>query len=567
MLEKDIEDDFADGSSIGLTFDNEDFDTSLAGFLKVALASPDCEVRWQAVHCLVRYGLTGSGERLLKTVNNMFSVDGKAFLGRDFKLYDLNFQLYLLIALHRIALEQPLKLISMKSIFISYFDTEFTHGLIQLTVYRIIESINTACNTIFSEDEMTYCKNRFFSPHPLIEVDSYYRMERSNKYKNMETAFPPFHVAFDFDRYWLNSLEKMFNIPVKHIEKMIGKHIADSMDVVFDEKGWIQDERSSLFRNYKYEGKTYTSHGVHPSVENLSFYLSYHGMFIIAGKLFMEDSLYTSKDPDDPQNPYLSWLENNFLKREDGFFLSDGRTAKPITTPRWVENSLSDEWLVDVDNQYLNESLFVDDDICVAGYWEYQSNAYKETIMVNSALINKEYVSSLLSTLNEMLPHDYYLGKNDHLTDNDNYPFLMKEWIVRRDVIPDLDKFDPWSMGTAYPDFEIEETYLDFLRIQPNKIGTIWTSIDNDTPAAYIQNWVEDFGRYGETDLAPSHRMIAKEELLRKLCHNTNEVLVLNLKIDRKRIKDRYSSNEESERHSFHFFKVIGVEGWWSDED
>lgn len=563
MLEKDIEDDFADGPD----FDGHlvDFDSSLAGFVKVALASPDCEIRWQAVHCLVRYGLTGSGENLLKTVNKMFSADGRAFLGRDFKLYDLNFQLYLMIALHRIALEQPLKLINMKSIFISYFDTEFTHGLIQLAVYRIIELINTACNTIFTEAEMAYCRIKFYSTQPLIEVDSYYRTERSNKYKNLETTSHPFHVAFDFDRYWLNSLEKMFNIPVKHIEKMIGNYIADSMDIRFDEKGWIQDERSSLFRTYKYEGKTYTSHGSHPPVENLPFYLSYHGMFIIAGKLFMEDSLYISKDPDDPQNPYLKWLENNFLKREDGFFLLDGRTAKPITIPRWVENSLCDEWLIDVDNQYLNKSLFVDDDICVAGYWEYQLEAYKETIMVNSALINKEYVSSLLSTLNDMLPHDYYLGNNYHF-DDDNYPFLMKEWIVRREVIPDLDKYDPWSMSTAYPDFEIEETYLDCLRIQPNKIGTIWTSIDTDTPVAYIQNWVEDFGRYGETYLAPCHRLIAKEELLRKLCYNTNEVLVLNIKIDRNRIKDRYSSNEESERHSFHFFKVIGVEGWWPDE-
>lgn len=567
MLEKDIDANFADGPLCSYTSYFENFENAIAGYYKVSLASPDCEVRWQAVHCLVRYGLTESSDKFLKTVNIMFAVDSNAFLDRSFKLYDLNFQLYLMIALHRIALEQPLKLAGLKDVLVSYFEPNFTHGLIQLTVLKIIEQIDAACNTIFSEAELSSYKNRFSSPFSLIEVESYYGLERSKKYMNLETTSDPFHVAFDFDRYWLNSLEQMFNIPVKHLEKMIGKYIADSMGADIDENGWIQDARSNLFRTHKYEGKTYTSHGTHPSVENLPFYFSYHSMFIIAGELLKNNPLYINRDFDDSQNPYLSWLEDKFVKRDDGFFLIDGRTEMPFRTPQWIRNRINDEWLINVDEQYLNESLFVDDDICVAGFWEYQSHEYRETIMVKSALIEREYVSSLLSTLNDMSPHDYYLGNNDHFYDEDNYPFLMKEWIVQRDVMPDLDKYDPWSIGTAYPDYEIDKPYLDILRIKPNKLGTIWTNIDNDMPVAFIQNWVENFGHYGEIDFTPSHRLMAKEKVLRQLCDKSNKALVLNIKIDRKRTRDRYSSTEESDRHSFHFFKVISADGWWSDEE
>lgn len=567
MLEKDIDADFADGPPEGMVVVSEDFDESIAGFYKAALASPDCEVRWQAVHGLVRYGLTSESDQLEKTIKNLFSVDAKTFLGKDFRLYDLNFQLYLMIALQRIAIEKPQKLLGIKHIFMSYFDDGCTHGLIQFTVYKIIQLLDSCTDGIFSETELSTIRNKFYSPNPVIRVKSYYGMKRSEKYYFLMDSSATVHLAFDFDRYWLNSLEQMFNIPAKNLEKMIGNYIVRSMDVTLDKNGWIHDERNNIFRSSKYEGRTYISQGIHPAIENLSFYLSYHGMFIIAGMLLTREPLYISKEDDELMNPYLSWLEDSFLKRGDGFLLVDGRTPVPIKLPQWAKDHLNDAWLSGVDRQYLHDSFFVNSDVCVRGYWEYMANGYREIVIVDSALVSRHTVSSLLTTLGDLLPHDYYLGSNSHIHDSEEEPFNTEEWIVKGSIIPDLDQYDPWASGTRYPDYTIDESLIDGLYIRVNKLKTIWVNIEDGTVAAYSQNWVEDFGRYGKAYYCPCSRMISTEGLLKRLCDYTKKALVINVKIDRERIKDKYSNYEGRERHSFHAFKVIDSEGWWIDEE
>lgn len=567
MLEKDIDEDFGDGPPENLPDVSDDFNETYAAYYKAALASPDCEVRWQAVHGLVRYGLTTDASQLEETISNMNKADAKAFLGKGFKLYDLSYHLYLLIALQRISLDQPQKLLGLKRVLMSYFDGRFSHGLIQLAAYNTIQLLAEQREDIFSELDMKAVERSFVSPNAVVHIESYYRMERLNKFEYLMESPDTYHVAYDFDSYWLNSLERIFNIPVKHLVKIIGNYITDTMGVTFDENGWVQDKRKFVFRGRKYERRTYTSHGSHPSAENLSFYLSYHGMFIIAGKLLKKEILFVSDDIDESDNPYLAWLTGKYLSRGGGDLLMDGRTPMPVRLPLWAKLDIDGTWLTETKEQYLKDCMFVNGDVCVDGYWEYQENGFRETVMVASVLVKRETVSSLLMTLSDLPPHDYYLGNNDHFHDEENEPFWMEEWIVQREVFSGLDKHDPWAKGTGYPDYEIDERYLDRLNLRANKSRTKWMNADDGTLAASYENWVEEYRWHNETDYRSCQRFIAKEELLIRLCNLSKKALVINVKIDRERIKDEYSTFEGSEKHSYHAFKVIDAEGWWVDEE
>jgi hypothetical protein len=334
----------------------------------------------------------------------------------------------------------------------------------------------------------------------------------------------------------------------------------------FDENGWVQDERDYVFRSSKYEFRTYTSQGQLPSAERLSFYLSYHGMFVIAGRLLKNETLYHDNYYEETVNPYMAWLERKYLCRKDGFMLFDGRTPTPVNIPDWINSHIDESWLTGVDRDYLCQNMHINGDICVEGYWEYQRNSFRETVMVDTALVDKSMVFSLLTTLEELPPHDYYLGNLDYSDEETDKLFNMENWIIQRDSYSELDKHDPWAKGTRYPDYEIKESYVSMLNLIVNKLGNKWTEADSGRVLAYIENWVENLGQYNDDYFQANNRLIAKEELVRNLCKETEKALIVNVKIDRRKVKDRYSVDDGSVQHSFHAFKVFDADGWWNYE-
>ena len=166
-----------------------------------------------------------------------------------------------------------------------------------------------------------------------------------------------------------------------------------------------------------------------------------------------------------------------------------------------------------------------------------------------------------------MLFRSYYLGNIRQSDEHSHTHFYMEEWIVKKDSSSELDKHDPWAKGTRYPDYEIDHRFVTILDISSNKLNNEWFDINSKRKLAFTENWVVNLGQYNDDYFQPNTRLIAKEELIKDLCNKTGKVLVVNVKIDRSKIKDRYSGDSESERTSFHTFKVIDMNGWWIDEE
>jgi hypothetical protein len=71
---------------------------------------------------------------------------------------------------------------------------------------------------------------------------------------------------------------------------------------------WDDDERwrRKIFKDME----TSHSHGSYPSTDDLCFYLSYHAMMVVAGKLLASSSVH--RDPDEVENAFQNWFDGSW---------------------------------------------------------------------------------------------------------------------------------------------------------------------------------------------------------------------------------------------------------------
>lgn len=555
-VEKDINYNFGDGAVKDKIVNIESMDLVYGSLFKVALASPDCETRWMAVHGLVNISKISDKEYLRNLLDSISKSSWVEYLNSNNTFYKYNYQLYFLIAIQRIVKEFPEKVDSIKHLLTPFIYNDNDHALIKYIIYKIVMDVNVTRSEYFTSEERSIVESWFKSKNKVVSSESKYSRTRSTKYNNLERSKKKFFTAFDFDRYWLKHLEYLFNIPTSHIEILIGNIVKENFDVTINDNGWVEDLRQDLFRSHRNRNKIYSSHGELPSMDTLSFYLSYHGMFIVADKFIKSELLYCEEG--ESVNPYLEWLENKYLNRRDGYLLIDGRTPTPTNIPEWLNKDLEEKSFVALQKHQLEKNFYLDNFICVKGSWEYRKSNFSEIITVCSVLVETKLVSSLLLTLEDMSPHDYYLGE-DYFYGDDQFKVI--EWLTREENYSELENHNLWAKGTRYPDNEIKPKYLKMLNLKTNEFHNKWFDIETNKMEAYTENWVVNIGDSREDYYQPNSRVLCTEEYLKKLCKLNKCTLVLNLKVER-RIKEDRSDSYDDERHDYHTFKVIDENGW-----
>src|SRR5262249_40996080 len=117
---------------------------------------------------------------------------------------------------------------------------------------------------------------------PIVSSKRYDRHRRQVHPMQRESGSKRFSFRYDMSQYWFASLGDCFAQTSSDIEEQVEKVIRDEWNL--RENGhWGRDERArrGLFR----DSASYHSHGSYPRVDDLNFYLSYHAMMTVAGKL------------------------------------------------------------------------------------------------------------------------------------------------------------------------------------------------------------------------------------------------------------------------------------------
>ena len=552
QFETEMDVDFSDGPYTDELNVNKDIDVMFSTYLKVALGSPENDIRWQATHSIIRYSKLVNKNVFKDFVGKLYRSEIAGFINGDFVFYEMDFEIHFLIAVHRILVDEPDKVLLIMPVLKEILEKRQNHDVIVYKIYQILKTLDNNNLIEFTFDVLTQLEERF-QPIGVISSEKYYSRERTDKYKAYENSEYNTWLPYSFED-WLKRLERIFKVPEKHLRNMLKEIIYHNFDVnnESENENILRDGRKNVFKGHRFQHKTFASHGEHPSVENLNFYYSYHAFFMLAHKLYSENEIFM--DEYEKENPYIDLLESELLTRNDGYLLYDSKTTVPVERVNFEMLPIDDKWLEDVSMDYLNELFSIGKEICVSGSWNTRYSAFNEKIEIYSALVEDEYLESLLMTLRSMKPNDYYVGESDY--HDEKTPFVMNSWIGWESDSRGIEANDPWTLEMSYPGHFIKDHYLKMLELKRNEESNKWMNSIGHT-VIRKEVWTEEYERNNESEYHYCERILCNNEILNKLCTASGKILLLNVKVIRRQVSDIYSGYQSGDYHRFHHFKVF----------
>ena len=395
LFDESLDEDDGDGPWTAALKPSLDVNAALAGYIWGALGAPQSSLRWEAAH-VVR-GLCALGVQSILDHLIRLAKDGEGgpFADRRLHFYHLHARQWLLIALARAAMENPPILLPYKDFFLHFALNDEPHVLIRHFAAKTALTLAGSGNLKLDKNTKIQLTNVNRSTLPGVSSGRYNR--RCSYSEAWGRGGNQFFFDYDMSKNWFEDLGNCFAKTSSHIESEAEKVICD--DWQLSENGyWDRDERArrDVFR----DGETRHFHGLYPRMDGLNFYLSYHAMMTVAGKLLA--TVPRHQDPDHLDDEFEEWLRRHMLSRQDGYWLADRRDPMPLEGPDWKDEKQGDEdvWRWSVRRSDFDRLLGLGEDrLNLWGYWNTISGQREEKVYVRSALVVSDRSAALLRAL------------------------------------------------------------------------------------------------------------------------------------------------------------------------
>ena len=518
-----------------------DINAAVAGYIWAALAAPQASLRWEAAH-VVRGLCTLGGQAVLDRLV-AFARDGTGGPFADSRLhfYHLHGRQWLMIALARAASEHPEMLASYKDFFIHFALEDEPHVVIRHFAAKVALTLAESGSLELDEDIAARLVSVNSSTLPVESSKRYMRVSPS---QDWDTGGKRFSFGYDMSRYWFGRFGECFGRDSADIKSEAEKVICD--DWQLSENGrWDRDERSrrDLFR----DGETRHSHGSYPRTDGLSFYLSYHAMMTVAGKLLA--TVPRHQDPDNPYNEFEKWLRRHLLSRQDGYWLADRRDPAPLEWPSWKNEKQEDAWCWSVGRSDFDRLLGLGEGrLNLWGKWNTTLGQREERVDISSTLVTSDRSFALLRALQTAIdPHAYRVPDADDDLEIDESDFQLKGWVEDRDFETGRDEFDPWAGGIGYPPLKPAKFVRDLFQLEADKECRVWQleTESGHKEILWSQVWGGDYSRYYETEGEGGRRLQASHTFITELLGKVNMDLIIEVQIERRISRNRYERNKD----------------------
>lgn len=560
-FEQHIEEDFGDGTWGNWLNPPKEISEAVAGFIWSALGSPRSEIRWRAAHCIRRLSEM-NGDNIINSLMKWMEKDTcDAFGYNKYPFYSLHARLYLFIALARISIDNTQLLRNHSDIFVKHALNSISHILIQIYSARIalkieIDNPNTYKKTIVKQLNQV---GKSIFPIKEISWEDKRNIVKDNNTETFNYELKYYH-SYDFDRYWFEPLGRVFNIPAKEVEKSATIVIQKDWQIK-NEGGYKNDPRSNIWRSRRYDRETSHSHGSYPDTDDYSFYLSYHSMLIIAGRLINELPIVRITDWYDDQ--WDRWLSNHMLTRNDGKWLADRRDAIPLEKRDWIYNKDTENWVENItDEDFLNLLSTGNKNnrwVNVEGNWNFGEYFRNEECTISTAFIPVESAQALLNAVSTYTnPYDiglpYYKDKDMEMGLE---PFCLTGWLLNNYVENGLDKFDPYAGEILYPPYRIGEEIIKIMKLSTDSEFRNWFQNNDTRPSLKCEIWSSEKEGYEGERLKNGIRLKASLDFLMKLCQKLNKELIIKILIERRIRHNHNSENVSSLAYKPPRFKIF----------
>jgi hypothetical protein len=538
-----LEDRDGDGPWSGSLVPPTSIQASIAGYIFAGLAAPSAMLRWEAAHAVLGLCEFGRNEVLQHLVNLSEAKARGPFADARLTFYELHARQWLLIAFARAASDFPAALGFVANRLVDWALNDQPHVMIRLFAARaalaLIEN-----DTLIVKESVIECLIRVnVSPFPFVESKSYQRIP--HKTRNAEKAGDEdsFYFGIDLGPYWYEPLGRVFALSQGEIETEALKVIRKELNYLA--KGaWNEDERG---RRKLYDHRqTYASHGSYPDTDDYQFYLAYHAMMIVAGRLLATTPTHRNTEWGE-QDEFTEWLSRHDLSRRDGRWLADRRDPAPLERPAWRDHKKDDQAYGVVTPTDFEQALRSGDLLNVWGYWSTADSAREQSVHIRSALVSSDKSMALLRALSTADVHDYLIpsANGDHQVDQSG--FVLKGWIEDYSHDQGLDGKDRWSGGIHFPPPIPAGEIVDLMAIETDLDKRVWR---NEPKATVMSSQVWGCLEVKNEDNSPERgeRLQASLNFLNDMLGKLKQDMIIEVQIERRRRYRPYESQKDDER-------------------
>jgi len=498
-----------------------------SGLVWRMLGSPRASDRWRAVHSVRCFAKFEKWKVVDALVARFRTEDAHPFQSPELPFYYMHAQLWLLIALARIAIDDPKNIARYQKVLIEIvLDDNSPHVLMRHFASRAILACVDSGNLKLSTRREKRIRAIDRSPFPRLKkklkeggYGSFYR----GRPEDVPKPQSEFYLDYDFEKYDVHRLSDVFGRPGWEVKDLITE-AAGTFDKgitsMYDSGG------REVSRQNRLGGMTSNYHGYGQQ-------LGWHALFLVAGRLLSQYPVTEDLYEDDP---WTEWLNRHLLTRQDGLWLSDGMDRSPLET----KNNLLEKGEDDLDLtgektkilSLIGMGSSLGKEIVVEGDWSSPDNI---KVHICSALVASKKAKALAKELIEEEPFFVWLPAYDEYEEDGYLQNEKKDyvpWIVRPSLEGRLDEDDPLGANCAVnrPYFS-KNIVAKFSLGTDDPFGRVWKNSAGE-PMAHSDAWGYE-SKYEDERSDMGVRLVCSSHFLSDVLAKRNADLLVLVKLQR----------------------------------
>ena len=540
LFEPVLEDTDGDGPWSDVLAPPASVEESIGGYVYAGLGAPPAAVRWEAAHAVLGLCALGRTDVLRPLLDFADAGTGATFVDAGLPFYRLHAFQWLMIACARAATEYPASLAPFAHRFVDWALKDRPHVLIRQFAARTALELQQQGLLPSGEHLEGRLRGVNDTALPVVESRSFQRVSRDTTEPDARDDKDRFYFYMDIGKYWYRPLGRVFGLPQSGIETEALEVIRTELHRLTNGRTWPEDERKR--RNLYGRERTHASHGFYPDADDHQFYLSYHAMMIVAGRLL--ETTPAHRDPEYGGDEFAEWLSRHDLTRNDGRWLADRRDPVPFERPVWQERKENDPEYDVVTPKDLEEALGTKDVLTVWGSWSTASSSRVQTVHVRSALVSSGRSMALLRALSTVdNVYVYLIPSADAEHQIDRAGFVLRGWIACHAGDDGIDGKDKWSGGVSHPPPTPAAEVVELMALQTDADKRIWRRQDGRQVLS-SQVWGELERRDEDNSLERGERLRASIDFVTDLLDRYGRDLIVEVQIERSRRRWRYESRK-----------------------
>lgn len=503
--------------------------TFVAGLVWARLGHPVAAMRWRAAHAVRRVVAAGRSDVIERLIERFGSASSLPFSDAKLPFYVMHAQLWLLIALARVAKDAAHAFLPHCAFFERIaFSAEFPHVIMRAFAIDILRELARSLPPEEHEALIAKLGLTNKSPFPSAPRPDYREFRHASRPDASPQPDSGFHLDYDFNKYQLERLCSVFACPGWEVEDRISAWV----------RRWDATVRGMHDCPRSKSDDTSWSSGYVPNRDRYGGYLGWHALMLVAGELLATRVVVGE---DWRGDAWATFLREYTLSRNDGLWLADITDPFPLDLTKVADMPMPESGEISTvrEDSYLlapllglRDGKLATDWLPVAGRWAIGRDT---TVALQSVLANasdaRAVVMAVLSAepFFRWLPDDEdevarHFGGDGH---------TVQPWIAKTpNPERQLDRHDPYGTETALDRPFPSDWTRDLLGITADDDVTRRWSIDGG--AAYrAEAWGAEGGRGEYAWSETGYRLFVSRGVLLSLLKVSGRNLVVALTLQK----------------------------------